>query len=111
MGEGLGLLNGEGFSSSEIPRCKWGAFGDGCATSKEKKLWMKREGHSLPLRWQSQTEEPPPLDAFFAFGSKAPNPLSGERALELNHLFINIWGLRYSSIAGLGGRRGPSSKA
>ena len=63
---------------------------------------MKREGHSLPLRWQSQTEGPPPLDAFFAFGSKAPNPLSSERALELNHVFINIWGLRSGLIAGLG---------
>jgi hypothetical protein len=87
---------------AEIPRWKWGAFGDGCATPKEKKLWMKREGHSLPLRWQSQREGPPPLDAFFASGSKAPNPLSGERALELNHVFINIWGPRSGSIAGLG---------
>jgi hypothetical protein len=89
-------------SSSEIPRWKWGAFGDGCAKPKEKKSLIKREGHSLPLRWQSQTEGPPPLDAFFAFGSKAPNPLSGERALTLNNVFIGIWGHRSSSIAGLG---------
>ena len=72
----------------------------------------KWEGHSLPLRRQSLTEEPPPLDAFFAFGSKAPNPFSGERALTLNDVFIGIWGLRSSSIAGLGshpgrGRKGP----
>ncbi len=26
---------------------------------------MKREGHSLPLRRQSLTEVPPPLEAFF----------------------------------------------
>ena len=87
---------------NQIPRWKFGAFGDGCATPKEKKLSIKREGHSLPLRWQSQTEGPPPLDAFFAFGSKAPNPLSGERVLKLNDVFINIWGLRSSSVAGLG---------
>ena len=96
---------------SQIPRCKWGDFGDGCATPKEKKLWMKREGHSLPLRWQSQTEGPPPLDAFFAFGSKAPNPLSDERALELNHVFINIWGLRSGFIAGLGPTRSAGAEA
>lgn len=41
---------------------------------KEKKLLIRREGHSLPLRWQSQTEGPPPLDAIFAFGSMASNP-------------------------------------
>ena len=65
---------------------------------------------ALPLRRQSLTEGPPPLDAFFAFGSKAPNPLSGEIALKLNDVFIGIGGHRFSSIAGLG-PTGPSLQA
>ena len=94
-------------------RCQWGPkFRDGSGVPsatvvpRPKKrsygLWIKGEGHSLPLRWQSQREGPPPLDAFFASGSKAPNPLSGERALKPNDVFINIWGLRSGFIAGLG---------
>jgi hypothetical protein len=86
----------------EIPRLKYRAFDHDRATRKEKKLLIKREGHSLRLRWQSQTEGPPPLDALFAFGSMAPQSLLGEQPFWLNDVFIGIWGHRCTSIAGLG---------
>jgi hypothetical protein len=82
-----------------------GAFGEGCATPKEKKLLIKREGHSLPLRWQSQTEGPPPLGALFpriqsgGDGSPIPFRLTAIWAKQRAH---GIWGGRCMPIAGLG---------
>jgi hypothetical protein len=86
----------------EIPRLKYRAFDHDRSTPKEKKLLIEREGHSLPLRRQSLSEGPPPLDALFAFGSMAPQSLLGERPFWLNGVLIGIWGHRCTPIAGLG---------
>ena len=88
MGEGLCLLNGEG-RLFRVPLAKpAGTLG--------------LPFGPLPAPRAKPAEPHPTLGAFFASGSNAPNPLSGERALELNHVFINIWGLRSGFIAGLG---------
>lgn len=82
---------------------------------------MKREGHGFspafrrqspaecsvalrgPLRWQSQTEGPPPLDAIFAFGSMAPNPFWVNVLWGVNEVLIGIGGAPLHFHRGIGG--------
>ena len=67
--------------SSQIPRWIGLAFGAVGAFRGKGLFSQTGRGHSLPAPRAKPVEPHPPLGAFFAFGSNAPNPLAGDGAI------------------------------